>query len=77
MEDSEIKIAFSPDEALVLFDFLWRYSDTDRLAVDHQAEQRALWDLCCKFESILVEPLKPNYEDLLDAARERLKDDLD
>jgi hypothetical protein len=39
-----------PDEALVLFEFLSRFSDTDELRVEDQAEQRALSNLCCLLE---------------------------
>jgi hypothetical protein len=65
-------ISLSDDEALVLFEFLSRFSDTDRLDLVHKAEKIALWNLCCKFESLLVEPFAENYVRLLNEARERL-----
>lgn len=71
---NEIDVPLTPDEALVLFEFLWRYSDTDQLQVLDQAEQRALWNLCCVLEKVLVEPFDPNYPELLKAARDRLRD---
>jgi len=71
----EIQITLTKDEALVLFEMLSRFSDSDKLAIEHQAEERALWNLNCSLESVLVEPLEENYFELLQAARERLKDE--
>jgi len=62
----------SADEALVLFDFLSRFSDTDKLTVEHPSEEQALWNLCCILETELVEPFKPNYLELLQKARSAL-----
>ena len=71
----DIQISLKKDEALVLFEMLSRFSDTDKLSIEHQAEERALWNLNCSLESVLVEPLDENYIKLLQAARERLKDE--
>ena len=75
MSMDEIQISLTKDEALVLFELLSRFSDSDKLEIEHQAEERALWNLNCSLESVLVEPLKENYFELLQAARERLKDE--
>ena len=71
-----VKIELTADEALVLFDFLSRYCDTDVLAVEDQAEQRALWNLLCVLEKqqLIDEPCGQNYSELLSAARDRLRD---
>lgn len=69
-----VEVRLTPDEALVLFEFLSRYSDTDELRVEDQAEQRALWNLCCLLEKTLVEPFNPDYAELLQSARNRLRD---
>jgi hypothetical protein len=76
MEKDRIKINLTKDEAIVLFEFLSRFSDKDELKIEHQAEERALWNLTCYFERELVEPFSENYGQILDAARERLKDDI-
>ncbi|MDJ0975899.1 MAG: hypothetical protein QNJ98_15670 [Planctomycetota bacterium] len=65
-------VRLTRDEALVLFELAWRFSETDELSIAHEGERRALWNLCCAFESTLLEPCLPNYHDLLNAARERL-----
>lgn len=69
-----VRLELTADEALVLFEFLSRYSDSDSLSLVDQAEQRALWNLCCLLESRLVEPFCPDYAALVTAARDRLRD---
>jgi hypothetical protein len=73
----QVEVRLTPDEALVLFEFLFRYSDSDELRVADQAEQRALWNLCCLLEKQLAEPFKADYVELLEAARSRLRDEDD
>lgn len=70
----KVQIELTSDEALVLFELLSRYSDSESLVIEDQAEQRALWNLLCVLERQLVEPLRPEYVDLLQRARERLRD---
>jgi hypothetical protein len=70
-----VDVRLTPDEALVLFGFLSRYSDSDQLRVEDQAEQRVLWNLCCLLEKQLVEPFKPNYMGLLKSARSRVRNE--
>jgi hypothetical protein len=72
MEDIEVKL--TKDEALVLFELLARYSDTDQLTVQDRAEERALWNLNCLLEKILAEPFSPNWLSILESARSRLRD---
>ena len=69
-----VRIELTSDEALVLFEFLRRFTDSDVLATEDQAEQRVLWNLCCVLEKVLVEPFSANYPDLLAEARNRLRD---
>ena len=52
---------------------LSRFSDTDVLSIEHQAEQRALWNLTCVFEKIISEAFDDDYKKSLEAARERLQ----
>jgi hypothetical protein len=66
------------DEALVLFEWLSR---TDELTsdfgdlVEDQAEQRALWNLTCLLERVLIEPFQPEYQELVEQARSRFRDE--
>lgn len=75
MNEEEIVLPLSHAEALVLFEFVSRYSDNDRLEIIDQAEQRVLWNVCCLLEKLLVDPFKPNYAELLDIARNQLRDE--
>jgi hypothetical protein len=70
-----VRLELTADEALVLFGFLARFSDTDRLAFEDQAEERALWNLHCLLEKHLLVPDGLSYPEALTAARGRLRDD--
>lgn len=71
----DVTITLTDDEALVLFEFLARFSDTDLLGTEDQAEQRALWNLHCLLERKIVASSAPNYRELLASARDNLRDD--
>lgn len=73
--NSEVNITRTADEALVLFEFLSRYSDSEQLNIVDQAEQRALWNLCCIFEKKSVAPFDMEYGQALSEARARLRDE--
>jgi hypothetical protein len=66
-----VRLELTADEALVLFDFLSRFSNTDGLAIEDPAEQRALWNVCCLLEKQLVEPFLADYD------RDRLRDPME
>lgn len=70
MRAEKISISLSNDEALVLFE--WLSSLEDNRLIEGSAEQRVLWSLESSLEKVLVEPLKENYEQLLNAAKERV-----
>lgn len=72
----EVEIKLTKDEALVLFEFLSRFSDEERLSIEDQAEQRALWNLTCLFEKALAEPFSGDWPQIIQAARDRLRDEL-
>lgn len=71
---ADIQISLTEDEAVVLFEFLSRFSDSDKLTIEDQAEERALWNLCCIFERKLSAPFKVDYAELLRQTRDRLRD---
>ncbi|REJ76125.1 MAG: hypothetical protein DWQ47_10925 [Acidobacteria bacterium] len=73
---SVISIELSTSEALVLFELLARINNLEKgIEFDDQAEERVLWDLEASFESLLVEILDPNYDKLLKAARNLVRDE--
>jgi hypothetical protein len=71
MTGEQISLELSKDEALVLFEFLSRFSEQEKLQIEDQAEARVLWDLQASLETRLIEPLKSDYMELLTEARER------
>lgn len=77
MKSDEVTLVLARDEALVLFEFLSRFSDTNKLSIIDQAEERALWNLTCVLEKVLVEPFGTDYEERIRQARERLRDSVD
>ena len=56
-----IEIKLTGDEAVVLFEFLSRFSDSEQLTIADQAEKRALWNLTCSLEKTLVGPLEITF----------------
>lgn len=71
-----ITVKLTPDQAIVLFEFFWRFQETDELAFANAAEYLALSAIAGQLEETLVEPFMPNYDELLATARERLAGDL-
>ncbi|MEZ5950998.1 MAG: hypothetical protein R3C12_17655 [Planctomycetaceae bacterium] len=47
---NDIALTITPHEAVVLDDFLRRFSTTDELKIEHPAEQQTLWNLECVME---------------------------
>lgn len=73
-QGEKIIIEIGKAQALVLFEFLSRFSDNDELLIRDQAEARVLWDLCCSLEKQLAEPFGPDYVELLQQARDQVRD---
>lgn len=75
-EKDEIKIVLNKEEALVLFDFLSRLNESDRNEIfEDQAEQKTLWILEGQLEKQLVEPFRPDYKDIINEARNKIRDE--
>ena len=70
-----ITIELNHDEALVLFEYLSRFSDSGKLDFADEAEQIALWKLTGLLEKVMVAPFQQNYGELLQAARNRIRGD--
>jgi hypothetical protein len=71
---SDYRLTLSKAEAIVLFEFLSRVGDADVVAIEDEAERRALWDLCCDLERQIDELLLPGYPEILRSARETVRD---
>jgi hypothetical protein len=74
-QKDDVTVTLTSDEVVVLFEFLRRFSDTDTLSIEDQAEERALWNLCCIFEKTSVGPYDVSSTVALQAARDRLRDE--
>ena len=66
-------LELTDDEALVLFEWLARLDGQDALPVEDAAEEMVLWSLLAQLEKVLVEPLRPDYDDLVERARARVR----
>ena len=73
MSDIVVNLQLGMDEALVLFEALADFHSQLSLAVPSPAERLALIRLHGALEKSLVEPFQADYQELLEAARERLK----
>lgn len=71
----QVNITLTEDEAWVLFELTRRFSDSDKLNIEDQAEKRALWNLCCIFEKTLHLELAIEYEEFIAQCRVRLRDE--
>jgi len=74
MSEEKVMIELSQSEALVLFEFVSRFTDVERLEIADRAEERVLWNVCGRLEKILVEPFRENYDDLLAKARDEVRE---
>jgi hypothetical protein len=71
----EVNITLTEDEAWVLFELTRRFSDSEKLDIQDQAEERALWNLCCIFEKSLHQESDSEYKDFIAQCRARLRDE--
>lgn len=69
-----IQLEISRDEAIILFEFLSRFSDDENLEIIDQAEKRVLWNMLSDLEKILAEPFTENYAEMLEKARENVRE---
>ncbi|MCF8463290.1 MAG: hypothetical protein K9G41_00500 [Flavobacteriales bacterium] len=69
----KVKLELTSSEALVLVEFLIRFSKEDKLKIEHPSEERLLWDLCSMLESQVPELLDKNYTELLSEARKAVQ----
>jgi hypothetical protein len=72
-EQATVSLRLTRAEALVLFEWLAREDAAGNLPVEDPAEQQVLWRLEGQLESILPEPIAPNYREALEAARRQVR----
>lgn len=71
---TSVRIELSADEALVLHAWISRFNRREDNEFEDRAEQRVLWDVESVLEESLVEPFHEDYDSLLTAARDRVRD---
>ena len=69
---SEYTLKISEDEALVLFDYFSRFDETGDLSFRHPSEYIALQRLAGQVDKTTSAMFKPEYTQLLTAARQRI-----
>ena len=72
-----LRLGLTSDEALVVFEWLYRNEDSD-IGLDHlgivdDAERQVLWSLLACLESNLVDPFRSDYRERLESARAALR----
>ena len=72
--EEKIQINLTKDEAIILFEFLSRFSNEDILEISDQSEERVLWNIQCDLEKILSEPFSEKYKEILEKDRDRIRD---
>lgn len=73
MTKANFEIILTEAEALVLFEFLARYKDSNELDIIDSSEETVLWKILGILESKLAEPFAQNYLQILEAARSSLR----
>lgn len=75
-DQQNINLIVTKDEALVLFEFLARFNQTDHPDIfEDQSEQKIFWILEGLLEKQLVEPFRPDYIDIIKEARNKIRDE--
>ena len=72
MDTENLEISLTRDEALVLFELLFRFAQEKALTIRHEAESQVLWNVLTYLENSLHEPFGAEYEELFMQARDNL-----
>ncbi len=72
MSEQNLNISLTQDEALVFYEMISRFSGSENLPIEHQAELITLWNLKSNLEKELSDSLKSNYDESLQAARDNM-----
>ena len=67
-----IMLNLTKDELLVLFEWSYRFCETNRLAFSHPAEVVLIDKIASELEAELKEPFDPAYPKMLQEARQRV-----
>lgn len=73
MSEEMFSVKFSREEAIVLFEFLFRFGATNKLEIKDDAEGEVLNRMLCQLERVLAEPFAYNYDEVLEKARGKVR----
>lgn len=73
-KSKNVCISLSEEEAIVFFDWLVRFNESDKNEFHHKSEEKVLWDLEAVLEKSNPIILVDDYKTKLLAAREKIKD---
>lgn len=76
MATKKITFDLGSDEVLVFFDWITRFNQGANSFAD-QAEERVLWNIEAMLEKQVVDSFSDKYEQILGAARDRVRDSTD
>lgn len=68
-----MKLELTDDQALVFFEWIARLDEQNAFPIEDAAEEQVLWCLHGQLEKSLREPLRPNYRELVEQARSRVR----
>ena len=72
----DITINLTKDQALVLFEFVSRINEQpDSNIFEDEAELFALSEVEGQLQKILDEPFRPDYNNIIEKARERIREE--
>ncbi len=75
-EKPHIQITLTENEAVVLWDLLSRFSQSnnDEIAFEDQAEKSVLWDIECMLEQQIPTQMHIAWKESLKSARDAVRD---
>ena len=74
---ADLQISLTGAEALVLFEWLSQLEEMDSPPFADPSERTVAWRIHGQLESVLREPLAPDYYELLARARQEVQENVD
>jgi hypothetical protein len=75
IENGNISIKFSEDEAIVFLEWLHKFNEEERQTMfQDQSEERILFDLEAELEKVVSGAFSGDYKNFISKARERIRD---
>lgn len=71
----DVVIQLKREEAIVLFEFVSRFTESGTLTIEDQSEARILWNVCCDLEKALPESFLTDWLALLKQAQLAVRDE--